>query len=222
MHHIPTTATAVEKLKRAAKGYRDIHGCLLAHALDAVAVQGGYADWKHVTVCAEATPGRDPLLPAKHRHLLTYAEPRAEVNRLKRVTSVEELCDMLGGIQPYFARQRCDQGPAGQHCLCELDPFATSMQNNVLVDLGDKYDGHSLLFMHSRPAREYDSAERRRYFGLATSDVYPNEHLTMRSNRDRSNALNPNNPAHQASLDNRSMQLDPQNRRFAPGGESRD
>lgn len=39
----------------------------------------------------------------------------------------------------------------------------------------------------------------------------------MRSNQDRSNALNPNNAAHRAGLDNRSMQLDPQNWRFAKG-----
>lgn len=196
MHHIPTTATAVEKLRLEAKSYRKANGCRFNEALEIIAVQAGYTSWKHVTVCAAATPrAPDSLLPAHHRHLLTYAELRNSDGRLKRVTSVEELCEVLG-IQPYFARQRCDQAPAGQHCLCELDPFATSIQNNVLVDLGDKYDHHNLLFMHSRPAREYSGSDKRHYFGLATTDAYPNEHLTESGNRDRSNALNPNNPAH--------------------------
>jgi hypothetical protein len=55
MHHIRTTATAVKKLKLAAKAYRDAHGCQLAHALEAVARQSGYANWTHVTECAKAT-----------------------------------------------------------------------------------------------------------------------------------------------------------------------
>jgi hypothetical protein len=215
MHHIPTTATAVEKLNREAKAYCKANGCPLGHALDLVAVRAGYTSWKHVTVCAAQTAprGLDALLRPRHRHLITEVY-RPTMRRRTIVKSVEDLCEQLGGIRPYFARQRCGHAPAGQHCLCELDPFATSMQANIKLDVGDKYDDWNLLFMPGEPAREFPGWEKRVYMGLATWDPYPNEHLTMRSNRDRSNALNPNNPAHQASVDNRSMQLDPQNSRF--------
>ena len=48
---IPTTATAVEKLKRLAKTLRKKSLTSLAFAQDTVAMQHGYEDWKHVTVC---------------------------------------------------------------------------------------------------------------------------------------------------------------------------
>lgn len=57
MIHIPTTATAVQKLKRLAKTRRKSSGESLASALDATAREGGYRDWKHVTVCLDATAG---------------------------------------------------------------------------------------------------------------------------------------------------------------------
>jgi hypothetical protein len=50
---IPTTATAAEKLKRLAKTQRKGTGSSLAVALDAVAIEHGYTNWKHVTWCAE-------------------------------------------------------------------------------------------------------------------------------------------------------------------------
>lgn len=50
---IPTTATAAEKLKRLAKTQRKCTGSSLAAALDAVAIENGYTNWKHVTWCAE-------------------------------------------------------------------------------------------------------------------------------------------------------------------------
>lgn len=50
---IPTSATAAEKLKRLAKTQRKGTGSSLAAALDAVAIEHGYTNWKHVTWCKE-------------------------------------------------------------------------------------------------------------------------------------------------------------------------
>jgi len=214
MHHIHTTATAVEKLKRSAKARRDSHNCLLAEALDAVAVQAGYTGWKHVTQCAAVTRvGAVQLLPPRHRHLLTWVVLAGEARPIP-VESVEQLCEVLGGIRPYFIREQCSYAPPGGHCLCELDPFATAIQANIHLDIGDKHDFWNWMFDKTQSARTYSDWHMRLHLGLATDANYPNEHLTTRGNRDRSNALNPNNPAHQSALDNRSMQLNPENWRY--------
>jgi hypothetical protein len=55
LKHIPTTATAVQKLNRSAKKLRKETRSSLANALDAVANSAGYDSWKHVTVCLEQT-----------------------------------------------------------------------------------------------------------------------------------------------------------------------
>lgn len=55
MNHIPTTATAAQKLRRLAKNRRKSSGESLAAAQDAIAREHGYRDWKHVTVCLAAT-----------------------------------------------------------------------------------------------------------------------------------------------------------------------
>jgi hypothetical protein len=60
LNHIPTTATAVQKLKRLAKTRRKSSGESLGSALDATARECGYRDWKHVTVCLAATSGAKP------------------------------------------------------------------------------------------------------------------------------------------------------------------
>ena len=62
------TATAVEKLKRSAKKVRNETGCSLAFALDQVASEAGYPNWKHVTeMLRPQGQYRDELLPAEHR-----------------------------------------------------------------------------------------------------------------------------------------------------------
>lgn len=53
--HIPTTATAVEKLRKEAKALVRSSGHRLHQCLDAVAAQAGYQHWKHVTECLEVT-----------------------------------------------------------------------------------------------------------------------------------------------------------------------
>lgn len=55
MKFIPTTATAVEKLKRSAKNLRKETRTSLAVALESIAKSAGYDNWKHVTVCLEQT-----------------------------------------------------------------------------------------------------------------------------------------------------------------------
>jgi len=68
LEHIPTTATAVQKLKRLAKNRRKTTAESLAAALDMVARESGYSSWKHVTVCQAATTpsarAADPLAEA--------------------------------------------------------------------------------------------------------------------------------------------------------------
>lgn len=61
MKFIPTTATAVEKLKRSAKNLRKETRTSLAVALECIAKTAGYDNWKHVTVCLEqtASPSKD-------------------------------------------------------------------------------------------------------------------------------------------------------------------
>lgn len=63
LNHIHTTATAAEKLKRLAKTLRKETRTSLAVAQDAVAREGGYLSWKHVTVCAERTRTEQQVLP---------------------------------------------------------------------------------------------------------------------------------------------------------------
>jgi hypothetical protein len=72
LNHIPTTATAVQKLKRLAKARRKTTGESLAAAQNEVARERGYRDWKHVTVCLETTgPTRpEPVLPESIRTFL--------------------------------------------------------------------------------------------------------------------------------------------------------
>jgi hypothetical protein len=60
---VPTTATATEKFRRRAKEARKATGSSLAVALDSVAREHGYANWKHVTACVEATPTQTVVFP---------------------------------------------------------------------------------------------------------------------------------------------------------------
>jgi len=214
MDHPHITATAVEKLKRAAKSHRNTAGCPLATALDHVAAQACYSNWKRVTELAAKPPLLDShLLPAKHRHLLTWVMAKSGM-RHKKVDTVSELCEALGGAIPVFIRQSCESATPGNPCFCQLDPFATAMLAGVAVDIGDKYDSWNYLFDASKPAREYPAWQKRVVVGLGTSDHYPNEHLTTRDNDDRSDTLNPHNSAHKATTNNRSTQMNPNSTRY--------
>ncbi|MCQ2049380.1 replicative DNA helicase [Stutzerimonas stutzeri] len=208
MNHPQITATAVEKLKRAAKSLRNASDCNLATALDHVAAQAGYSNWKRVTELAAkpSLPDRQ-LLPAKHRNRLTWVHTRDQ--KLIKVHTVSELCEALGSATPFFIRQPCESSTPENPCLCQLDPFATAMQAGVALDIGDKHDFWNYLFDLNQPAREFPAWEKRVVVGLATWDHYPNEHLTTQSNDDLSNTLNPNNSANKATANNRATQLNP-------------
>lgn len=214
MSHLQITATAVEKLKCAAKSFRNASGCNLATALDHVAAQAGYSNWKRVTeLAANPTLPNRQLLPANHRNLLTWVNTRDQ--KLIKVQNVSELCEALGGVTPFFIRQPCEWSTPECPCFCLLDPFATAMQAGIALDIGDKHDFWDYLFDVNTSAREFPAWQKRVVVGLATYDLhYPNEHLTTKSNDDRSNTLNPNNPAYKATVDNRANQLNPKNPRY--------
>jgi hypothetical protein len=66
MKHVPTTATAVSKIKKAAKALKLAKGIEHSAALDAAARDAGYENFHHVTSCAAKTqaPARSALLGA--------------------------------------------------------------------------------------------------------------------------------------------------------------
>jgi hypothetical protein len=78
LEHIPTTATAVQKLRRLAKSRRKTTAESLAAALDMVARESGYSSWKHVTVCQAAnTPSERAASPLAEAITSFLAEQRA-------------------------------------------------------------------------------------------------------------------------------------------------
>lgn len=99
------SATALEKLKRQAKQHRGTTGLPLAASLEAVAQQAGYLSWKQVTMLASIHKTR--LMPTSHRrrsHWVAGGSPR-----LHQCKTVEELCDMLGRVEPVLLRSHCDE-----------------------------------------------------------------------------------------------------------------
>jgi hypothetical protein len=212
MNSLYITATAVEKLKLSAKQHRDRTGISHAVSLEVAAKEAGYGNWKQVTEFAAMAPSRvTQLLEPKHRHCLTWVAPLSG-NPFK-VFTVSELCAALGDVKPYFIRRPCDQAKGNERCFCELDQFATAVQANVFLDVGDKHDFWNYMFFLGKPARSYPGWQMRVTLGLSTSSEYPNEHLATIGNDDRSNSFNPNNSAFKASIDNRSNQLNPNNER---------
>lgn len=214
MNPFRTTATTVEKFNREARSRSRLTGRPLAAALDEVAVEAGYTSWKHVTECAAWTVREGiRLLPAMHRHRLISVFPRGAIS-IKQVKSVAELCAALGGVEPVLIRQACGESRPSYPCFCQLDPFATAWNARVALDIGDKDDSWHYLFDANNPAHSHDGWLIRATLGLTPQDHYPNEHVGKLNNDDRSNSLNPNNPAHVANADNRSMQLNPNNFRY--------
>lgn len=204
------TATAVEKLNRLAKRHRDETGKTLSESLDFVAQQAGYGNWKQVTVLFSLhTPA---LLPAKHNWKSHWFHD-STTPRQHKLTTVEELCEWLGGVEPVLLRSHCEKSKPGARCLCELDPFLTAKRAGVKIDIGDKYDFWNYLYLGDEPFRELNK------WAVTTSmlgEVYIHEQQLFNSkdNDVRSNSLNPNNDAYKAGLDNRSNQLNPNNRLF--------
>ncbi len=205
------SATALEKMKRLAKQHRDTTGLPLTVSLEAIAQQAGYLSWKQVTMLACAH--KAPLMPASHRwqsHWVDDGSPR-----MRRCTTVEELCEALGGVEPVLLRSHCPESLPGARCLCELDPFVTAKRANVAIDIGDKYDHWNYLYMRDRPYSGGNIINVRINLGLGSHGHYLNEHLLDSGNNDRSNSLNPNNDTHHYALNNHSNQLNPNNKRFA-------
>lgn len=206
------SATALEKLKRLAKHHRDTTGQPLAMSLDAVVQQTGYLSWKQVTMLASAH--KAPLMPASHKWKAFWVTG-VGYPRMRKCTTVEELCEVLGGIEPVLLRNRCHESQPGARCLCELDPFVTAKRANVAIDIGDKYDMWSYLYLLDRPYSGGNIVNIRINLGLGSHGHYLNEHLLDSSNADRSNSLNPNNGANHHAVNNRANQLNLNNKRFS-------
>lgn len=206
------SATALEKLKQLAKQHRDTNGQPLAAALEVVAQQAGYLSWKQVTLLANAHKAL--LMPANHRWQGHYAYS-TKIQRSQRCTTVEDLCEVLGGVDPVLLRARCHESSPGARCLCELDPFVTAKRANVAIDIGDKYDYWSYLYQLDNPYSGVSIVNVRIHLGLGSHGHYLNEHLLDSSNDARSNALNPNNDANCHAANNRANQLNPNNKRFS-------
>jgi hypothetical protein len=206
------SATALEKLKRLAKQHRDISGVTLAESFEAVARQAGYLSWKQVTMLASAH--KPSLMPADHRRQLHWvSSPRFP--SMHRCDTVEELCELLGGVEPVLLRARCHESRPGARCICELDPFVTAKRANVAIDIGDKYDHWHYLYLTDRPYSGLDIVSVRVNLRLGSHGCYLNEHLLDDRNDDRSNSLNPNNDGHSHAANNHANQLNPNNERFS-------
>ncbi len=71
MKHIPTTSTAVEKIKARARALRSNYESL-GHARDAAAVEAGYDHYHHVTHCHKNSDGASKGNDAKHLLACVY------------------------------------------------------------------------------------------------------------------------------------------------------
>lgn len=213
MHVSSLSTTAVEKLKQQAKRHRLVTGEPLAQSQDFVAKQAGLSGWKEVTVLASR---HIPHLMGANHNWLTHWVDDSISSRQHRCASVEELCDRLGGVQPVLLRSHCDKSRPHVRCLCELDPFMTAKRANVRIDIGDKHDSWSYLYLADEPFRAPTLLNVRVNLGLSSHGHYIHEHLfdDTGSHDDRANSLNPNNRAHLHSLNNRSVQLNPKSERI--------
>lgn len=61
MENIPTTATALRKIKAAARSIRDLKNIPLSAALDQAAQEAGYEHFHHVTRCASGNRGSETV-----------------------------------------------------------------------------------------------------------------------------------------------------------------
>ena len=75
MDHIPTTQTAVYRLRREAKKRVSPSKQSLAACLDAVAKEAGYHHWKHVTACAGRDVRTAPKPTVQHAATLPGMDP---------------------------------------------------------------------------------------------------------------------------------------------------
>lgn len=118
-------------------------------------------------------------------------------------TSVKNRAGFLAemGFEPIVRKGSC--GCSRLDCLCLIDPFATAEQHDVKLDIGDKHDTWHYLFL----GNERYSRRPAYVIQCETRDWDPD----TRPNDDRSNSLNPNNPASKAATDNRTDQLNPNN-----------
>lgn len=201
------SATALENLKRSAKKHRDITGQSLAQSLDAVARHAGYVNWKYVTTLASThAPSLMPALHSWRTHWVRDGSPRQ-----RNCTTVEDLCQVLGGVEPVLLRSHCHRSSPGARCLCELDPFVTAKRANVGIDIGDRHDFWNYLYLPERPFSTPNIVNVRINLGLGSHGQYLNEHLLTDREDHRCNSLNPNSDAYRQAMNNHANQLNPNN-----------
>lgn len=90
-------------------------------------------------------------------------------------------------------------------CLCQIDPFATARSHNVKLDIGDKHDSWTYLFVLGKPYVEFPEYIIK-FHTRSRGAHSPND--------DRSNSLNPNNLVWAAGVCNTSNQLNPNHPEF--------
>lgn len=110
MDYINTTHTAVQKLKREAKLRRKTSNVPLNEALEEVARESGYSNWKHVTVClaASRTQGdqaEQQALPLENGAAAQASASPAIVSAHRRRPFIAELAvgRLQAGIYEYKA-----------------------------------------------------------------------------------------------------------------------
>jgi hypothetical protein len=140
---IPTTVTATEKLKRHAKTQRKGTGSSLATALDAIAKEQGYINWKHVTWCAEQTksaPQTAQALPA------ILAQFLVEVTRDNPPTPETKSTFQSGLVFAVDVKEADDVVLGDDVVPCEDgSPLAAADMWRVYVHVKDDETGTSLV-----------------------------------------------------------------------------
>jgi len=108
------------------------------------------------------------------------------------------------GFPPIMFRDATDCA-CSRDCLCRIDPFATARSHNVKLDIGDKHDSWTYLFVLGKPYVEFPEN---------IIKMHTRSRGAHSSNDDRSNSLNPNNSAWAAGANNTSNQLNPNHPEF--------
>lgn len=117
MNHIPTTATAAQKLKRLAKTRRKSTGESLAAAQNEVARENGYRDWKHVTVCLEETRAAKPEPFELSEAVSAFLSEQQTLNPLESETAKALLSGVVFAMDIKDAdNERPESRPEIQEC----------------------------------------------------------------------------------------------------------
>lgn len=115
MDHIHTTAATVSRLKKRAKLHAQRAGVKHADALDAVAREDKYLDWRHVLACAESS--------GVHNVCLRPTVEAAYGSRYWRSPSgsITVVVGRSGTGKTFLAHHLLLDAVAGEHACCVID-----------------------------------------------------------------------------------------------------